>query len=102
MSAIVIESAIPPTIVAKIRTTIAAGPFVAGNETAVGGAAQLKHNLQLAQDSPAAARAVELLTGALEASAAFQSATWGEAMMRPLFCRYEPGMQYGEHIDGAI
>jgi len=102
MSTIVIESAIPSEILAKIRATIAAGPFVAGKETAVGGAAAIKHNLQLALDSPAAARAVDLLTGALEANTAFQSATWGEAMMRPLFCRYERGMQYGEHIDGAL
>jgi PKHD-type hydroxylase len=102
MSTIVIERAIPQETLAKIRTTIAAGPFIAGKETAEGGAADVKHNLQLAQDSPAAAAAGELLTGALEASTAFQTATWGEAMMRPLFCRYEPGMQYGDHIDGAL
>ena len=33
---------------------------------------------------------------------AFQAATWPEAMLRPLFCRYSAGMKYGDHVDGAI
>jgi PKHD-type hydroxylase len=102
MSTIVVEGAIPPGVVAEIVAAMARGPFVPGNQTAVGGAAAIKDNLQLAQDSPAATKAVDLLTRALEANAAFQSATWADAMMRPLFCRYETGMKYGNHIDGAI
>ena len=46
--------------------------------------------------------AVELLVGALKANHAFQAATWPEAMLRPLFCRYGVGMKYGDHVDGAI
>src|SRR4051812_41440910 len=92
MSSIVIERAVPPEVIAQIRSVTAAGPFVPGKETAVGGAAQIKHNLQLALDSPAAEQAALLLTAALEGNAAFQAATWVDAMMRPLFCRYEKGM----------
>lgn len=102
MSAIIIEAAVSAGVLARIREAIAGGSFIAGRETAVGGAARLKHNLQLAPDSTAAAKAAELLVGALQGNAAFQAATWADAMMTPLFARYEPGMSYGNHIDGAL
>lgn len=102
MSAIVLERAISADVVAKLRAAIAVGPFVPGRETAVGGAALLKDNLQLAFESPAAEPAAEMLLAALQENPAFQAATWADASLRPLFCRYEPGMKYGNHIDGAI
>jgi PKHD-type hydroxylase len=73
-----------------------------GRATAVGGAASVKNNLQLAADDPAEPRVVELIAGALQGSAIFQAAVWPDAMMRPMFARYQVGMGYGDHIDGAI
>lgn len=102
MSAIIIEDALAPEVLAQIRAVLVGGRFVPGSQTAVGGAATVKNNLQLAPDSPAAARAAELLVGALQGCQAFQSATWTDAMMTPLFARYEVGMTYGNHIDGAL
>jgi PKHD-type hydroxylase len=88
--------------VQAIRQTMAGGTFQPGSSTAVGGAARLKHNLQLAPDSPAAAQASEILVGGLRDSPAFMAATCLEAMTAPLFVRYEPGMAYGDHIDAAL
>ena len=102
MSAIVIAGAVPPDVVARIRARMQAGRFISGKTTAVGRAQAIKDNLVLTPDSPAAAEAVELLVGALKANQAFQAATWPEAMLRPLFCRYGVGMKYGDHVDGAI
>jgi PKHD-type hydroxylase len=102
MSAIVIKSALAPEVVAQIRAAMDRGPFISGKATAVGGAVGLKDNLLLAPESPAGARALELLAGALEAHSGFQTAAWPEAMMRPHFCRYEVGMGYGAHVDAAI
>ena len=102
MSAIVIASAVPPDVVAQIRARMQRGPLVSGKVTAVGRAAAIKENLILGPDSPAAAEAAGLLVGALKASPAFQAATWPEAMLRPMFCRYGVGMKYGDHVDGAI
>ncbi len=102
MAAIVLPGAIPAEIVVEIRARIAEGRFVLGRETAVGDAAELKHNLQLASNDPAEERAVQLLAGTLQASPLFQAAAWPDAMMRPMFCRYQVGMAYGDHIDGAI
>jgi PKHD-type hydroxylase len=102
VSAIIVEKAIPRDAVSQIRSSIARGPFLPGKTTAVGGAAIAKNNLQLSPDSPAAADATEILVTALDANVAFKTATWIDAMMPPLFCRYEPGMRYGDHIDSAI
>jgi PKHD-type hydroxylase len=102
VSAIVLPGVVPAEIVAEIRARIGGGRFVDGRETAIGGAAAIKNNRQLSRDDPGEARAVELLMGALQAHPLFQEATWPDAMMRPQFCRYQPGMRYADHIDGAI
>jgi PKHD-type hydroxylase len=102
MSAIVLSGAVPSDVVAGIRAHMEKGPLVSGKTTAVGRAQAIKDNLMLAPDSPAAAKAVELLVAALKAIPSFQAAVWPEAMLRPLFCRYGVGMKYGDHVDGAI
>ena len=102
MSAIVIPGVVPPEVVARIRACTDRGPYVSGKGSARGGAKAVKENLVLPPDSPAATEALELLVGALKASSAFQAATWPDAMISLMFCRYGLGMYYGDHIDGAI
>jgi PKHD-type hydroxylase len=102
VSAIVLASAVPPDVVARIRARMNSGPLVSGKTTAVGRAQAIKENLILAPSSPPAVEAAELLVGALKANPAFQAATWPQSMLRPLFCRYGVGMKYGNHVDAAI
>src|ERR1041384_1151746 len=102
MSAIVIENALAPEVVAQIRAAMDRGPFISGKASAVGGAMGIKDNLLLSPATPAWSRALELPAGALEAHSGFQSAAWPDAMMRPHFCRYEVGKGYGAHVDAAI
>ena len=102
MSVIVLPGAIPPQVLAEVRSRLAAARFVSGRATAVGGAASVKHNLQLPMDDPAEPRVVELIAAALQTNPVFQAAVWPDAMMRPMFNRYQVGMGYGDHIDGAI
>lgn len=102
MSAIVLPGAIPAEILTEVRGRLAAARFAPGRATAVGGAASVKNNLQLAADDPVEPRVVELVAGALQGNALFQAAVWPDAMMRPMFSRYGVGMGYGDHIDGAI
>jgi PKHD-type hydroxylase len=102
VSAIVIAGVVPANVLTQIRTRLAAGQFISGKLSAVGRAVAIKDNLLLVPNSPAAAEATELLAGALRSSSAFQVAAWPEAMIGPLFCRYEVGMHYGDHVDGAI
>lgn len=102
MSAIVLAGIIPADVLTQIRTRVAAGKFISGKLSAVGKAAAIKDNLVLSPDSPGGDEIIELLAGALQASPAFQTATWPDAMVRPLICRYGVGMTYGDHVDGAI
>src|SRR5436190_5628057 len=103
MSAIVLPGVVPANTIAQIRKLMAIGPFISGKLSAVGRAVSIKDNLFLmAPSSPGEREAVELVTGALQASTAFQVAAWPEAMLRPQICRYEVGMAYGDHVDGAI
>ena len=102
MSAIVLPGVVPANVVAQIRKLMTIGPFVSGKLSAVGRAVSIKDNLLMAPSSPGEREAVELVTGALQASTAFQVAAWPEAMLRPQICRYEVGMTYGDHVDGAI
>jgi PKHD-type hydroxylase len=102
VSAIVLAGLIPANVLAQVRTRMAAGRFIPGKASAVGRAVAIKDNLVLAPDSQPAIEVVGLLTGALQASAAFQIATWPDAMLRPLICRYDVGMHYGDHVDGAV
>jgi PKHD-type hydroxylase len=97
-----IEGMLSPADVEVIRATIDKEPFSSGTSTAVGSAARVKNNLQLPMQSAAAIQANKVLVAALRAHSAFQSATYIASMTVPSFCRYEPGMSYGDHIDSPI
>ena len=102
MSAIVLADIIPAAVLTQIGSRLAAGKFISGKLSAVGKASAIKDNLVLSPDSPGANEVIELLAGTLQANAAFQTATWPDAMLRPLICRYDVGMTYGDHVDAAI
>ena len=73
-----------------------------GKVTAGFQSARVKHNLQLPQDSPAARQAGEIIVHALERHAEFVSAALPRHVFPPLFNRYEPGMDFGAHVDNAV
>lgn len=97
-----IRRALSEDQVRLIRAIAATGSYGPGSVTAVGPTAAVKHNLQLATGSDAANRAAEVLVAALRESGGFFAATWLDAMTTPLFCRYEQGMTYGDHVDAAM
>src|SRR5690348_17029933 len=73
-----------------------------GRATAGFQSARVKHNLQLAQGSPAARQAGDIVVRALERHADFISAALPRHVYPPLFNRYEPGMSFGAHVDNAV
>jgi PKHD-type hydroxylase len=97
-----LRSAISDDQLRMIRALASAGAYEPGSVTAVGPTAAIKHNLQLPTGSAAAARAAEVLVASLRENGGFFAATWLDAMTTPLFCRYEPGMAYGDHVDAAM
>ncbi|MEN3166213.1 Fe2+-dependent dioxygenase [Gluconobacter sp. OJB] len=88
--------------VASICATIKATEMVDGRTTAGEMAARAKHNLQLAEDSPEARQAGEIILRALGRNAAFNSAALPFRVLPPLFSRYDMGMRFDAHVDGAV
>lgn len=88
--------------VAHCQEVFARADWEDGRSTAGHQSAQVKKNLQLPENSPAARELGDLVLGALERSALFISAVLPQRVFPPLFNRYEPGMNFGSHVDNAI
>ncbi|HEY7890110.1 MAG TPA: Fe2+-dependent dioxygenase [Steroidobacteraceae bacterium] len=85
-----------------IDTLVREASWEDGRATAGFQSAQVKHNLQLAQDSPAARQAGDIIVRALGHHPDFISAALPRHVYPPLFNRYEPGMSFGAHVDNAV
>jgi PKHD-type hydroxylase len=100
--------AIPDMLDAKLLASLRgmlerAGPaWVDGRVTAGHQGAQVKRNLQIDESSPVARDAGDIVVAALERNPRFISAALPHRVYPPLFNRYEGGMQFGTHVDGAV
>jgi PKHD-type hydroxylase len=84
----------------RVTGHLAGSRFVSGRRTAGWHARGVKKNRQLA---PAASRAAAaLVVAALGRHEVFQSAVRPRRLAPILFNRYEPGMEYGTHVDDPI
>ncbi len=89
---------------AAIRAKLASagGAWVDGRATAGHQGALVKSNLQLAEDSAIARELGDMVLAALERNPLFISAALPSRVYPPLFNRYEGGMHFGSHVDGAV
>lgn len=62
----------------------------------------IKHNLQAPQDDPANARIAQIARDALFRHPDLRTYARPRAMARATVVRYEPGMDYGWHVDEAL
>jgi PKHD-type hydroxylase len=97
-----IAALLPPDQVTAMRRRLAAASFADGRMTAGHQSAQVKSNLQLAQDDPIARELSDEVLRALERNPHFISVTLPRHVYPPLFNRYEAGMSFGAHVDNAI
>lgn len=87
----------------QARALLAEAAWVDGRGTAGPQAAEVKHNQQLAADSPAARALQPLILAALERHALFFSAALPKRVLPPLFNRYAGAdNSYGNHVDQAV
>lgn len=86
---------------AELRNTIASGVFVDGVLSSGWASRLVKHNEQLGA-GPALAAAQDKLIAALKANPVFAGAVLPRRFAPPLFARYEPGMQFGTHMDNPL
>ncbi len=86
----------------RINELLEQGQFKDGKLTAGWHAKLVKNNTQLSGRDKAAKQATAFLTNALQRNPTFARATLLRRMRPLLFSRYQPGMEYGNHVDDAI
>ncbi len=91
-----------PAQVEGILKVLATQPFADGKATAIGKARDVKHNLQAERSGTALRELESLVSSSLFANGLFQAFAFPRKLRPPIFSRYEPGMNYGAHVDGAI
>jgi len=97
-----IPQVLSPDEVARAREALEKAAWVDGKVTAGDQAAKAKFNLQIPEDSPAAREVGELILRALGRNPTFNSAALPFRVLQPLFNRYDVGMKFDAHVDGAI
>jgi PKHD-type hydroxylase len=84
------------------REILAAAEWADGRITAGTQSAEVKHNQQLPDESPAAREAQRVVLDALGNNGLFLSAALPSRVYPPAFNRYGEGMRFGSHVDNAI
>jgi PKHD-type hydroxylase len=98
-----IPNVLSPETVAAVRARLdASDAWVDGRATAGYQGAPVKDNQQIAEGSPIARELGDVIVGALETNPLFISAVLPNRVYPPLFNRYEGGMHFGSHVDGAV
>lgn len=99
MNYVIIENALPADLLTAVYAAIAEGPFESGKLTAQGMAKAAKSNLQLS--STLHAKLLDKVTLAIHAHPVVQAFAMPRFMGLTMINRYEVGMEYGMHSDGA-
>ena len=87
---------------ARCRAIVGAAAWGDGRVTAGSQSAQVKRNLQLPEESPAAHEAQRLIIDALGNNGLFLSGALPKRLFPPLFNCYQTGMDFGSHVDNAV
>ena len=85
----------------EVQKLISSGTFVDGASTAGYRAQRVKQNTQL-EKTETAADVKSILLKALKRDKTFQRVAQPRTIRPPLISRYEPGMEYGLHVDDAL
>ncbi len=99
---IAIPDLLTPAEIARCRRVLEGSRWVDGRVTAGAQAARAKLNLQIPADSAEAAELGDLVLQALGRNPTFTSAAMPLRVLPPMFNRYDVGMTFGAHVDGAI
>lgn len=88
--------------IGTLRHTLASAVFVDGKTTTGSRARRVKNNRQIPRDAPGVKPLAELVEKALRRHRLFNWTVWPKRIGGILFSRYDPGMEYGDHVDNAI
>ncbi|HYD16026.1 MAG TPA: Fe2+-dependent dioxygenase [Hyphomicrobium sp.] len=97
-----IAEVLKPDEVVAIRDMLEQSAWVDGKVTAGEQAARAKRNLQIREGSDTAIKAGDIILRALGRNSLFNSAALPMRVLPPMFNRYDVGMKFDAHVDGAI
>ena len=97
-----VEKVLNPGDLNQLRDRLLSGTFVDGRTTAGWNARIVKNNLQLEPHSKMAQNMMGMITQALMRHPTFEMAARPKLMRPLMIARYEPGMEYGWHVDEPL
>ncbi|AWV06592.1 Fe2+-dependent dioxygenase [Marilutibacter maris] len=97
-----IPDVLTPAEVASMRDALAGAEWIDGRATVGAQGAQVKSNLQLADDSALRHRLGEQVLAALARNPLYFASVLPARTLPPRFNCYRGGGQYGFHVDGAV
>jgi len=86
----------------RVLALLADETFADGRSTAHGQARDVKKNLQTKREGKEFTEVDRIIVPALERHELFQAFALPKRIMQPMYNRYEPGMEYGAHVDNAF
>jgi PKHD-type hydroxylase len=86
----------------QILSSLARQTFTDGKLTASGSARRVKNNLQASRTGPQITDIDQIIFSAFRRNEAFQSFAMPRRQTLHQFSRYDPGMEYGSHVDAAV
>ncbi|MDE1150405.1 MAG: Fe2+-dependent dioxygenase [Azospirillaceae bacterium] len=97
-----IPQVLTPAELKHCRDVMLQSRWIEGQSTSGEQARKAKLNLQLPVESPEARELGEIVLRALGRNPEFNSAALPLRVLPPMFNRYDQGMNFGSHVDGAI
>ena len=86
----------------KIRQLLDDSPFVDGKLSAGMVAKAVKNNQEMNPQSSHYQELNELVMSNLVRHPKYKAVAWPKRVAAPFYARYEPGMEYGEHVDDPV
>ncbi len=86
----------------QVVSSLSSRTFVDGKLTAQGLARKVKNNLQASRANPEPDDIDQIVFAAFRRNELLQNFAIPRRQTLPVFSRYEPGMEYGAHVDGAV
>jgi PKHD-type hydroxylase len=99
---LVAAGVLKPDELALARGWLAHARFVDGKASAGAAARRVKHNLEAERGASELERLDQMVMGNLSRHPAYRGGALPLHAATPLYVRYAPGMDYGEHLDDPI
>lgn len=99
---LIVPGVLKPDELALAREWLAGVNFVDGKASAGAAARRVKHNLEAERSTGALERLDQMVMGNLARQPAYRGGALPLHAATPLYIRYTPGMEYGEHLDDAL